>query len=371
MPPLDLVIKEKALISMLRVLHHNRSKWSGLDKKGIGHIRYLQNNLIEMGIDNKVFDNENALSIRKDFKVDFDSFKSGLPISDSEIQCYTDGSKLENKAGYGLGIYRGMCTLNRDNGYLGSKNSVFQSEVTAILKSCDYLENYFANSITIFSDSQSALAALAGFNIKSKIVAECIEKLNLLSAHSTVELKYVRAHSDFTGNEVAGADAKLGTKNIQNKVEVHPPISWAKLRIKREMYSEWCRRWYQLKIGRQTRIWFPSINKRASRYLLTRSRKELGLMTQMITGHCRLNRHQSLIDPGVSPTCRLCGEEAECSWHVIGRCPMLRTKRWEYLGGFELENPPDWSPSKLLKFLLKAKIDEMNEREDNIFSQIP
>ena len=83
-----------------------------------------------------------------------------------------------------------------------------------------------------------------------------------------------------------------------------------------------------------------------------------------------LYRHQSLIDPGVSPTCRLCGEEAECSWHVIGRCPMLRTKRWEYLGGFELENPPDWSPSKLLKFLLKAKIDEMNEREDNIFSQI-
>ena len=50
------------------------------------------------------------------------------------------------------------------------------------------------------------------------------------------------------------------------------------------------------------------------------------------------------------------------------QCPMLRTKRWEYLGGFELENPPDWSPSKLLKFLLKAKIDEMNEREDNIFS---
>ena len=26
---------------------------------------------------------------------------------------------------------------------------------------------------------------------------------------------------------------------------------------------------------------------------------------------------------------------------------------------------------QLLKFLLKAKIDEMNEREDNIFSQIP
>ena len=50
---------------------------------------------------------------------------------------------------------------------------------------------------------------------------------------------------------------------------------------------------------------------------------------------------------------------------------MLRTKRWEYLGGPCLDNPPDWSPSKLLKFLHKAKIDEMNLREENPLSQIP
>ena len=68
MPPLDLVIKQKALSSMLRVLHHNRSKLSRLGKKGIGNIRYLQNNLWKMGIDNKVFNNENALSIKKDLR---------------------------------------------------------------------------------------------------------------------------------------------------------------------------------------------------------------------------------------------------------------------------------------------------------------
>ena len=94
-------------------------------------------------------------------------------------------------------------------------------------------------------------------------------------------------------------------------------------------------------------------------------------MVQMITGHNRLNRHQSLMEPGISPTCRLCREEDESSWHLIGECPMLRTKRWEYLGGPCLDNPPDWSPSKLLKFLHKAKIDEMNIREENPLSQIP
>ena len=181
----------------------------------------------------------------------------------------------------------------------------------------------------------------------------------------------MRAHADRTGNEAADVDAKLGTKNTKNKADIPPPISWAKLRIKQEMYRDWCLRWYQLELARQTRIWFPSVNKRASKYLLTLPRKELGLMVQMITGHNRLNRHQSLMEPGISPTCRLCREEDESSWHLIGECPMLRTKRWEYLGGPCLDNPPDWSPSKLLKFLHKAKIDEMNLREENPLSQIP
>ena len=264
-----------------------------------------------------------------------------------------------------------MSTLTTSNGYLGNNHSVFQAEVTAILKASDLLNNFVTKSITIFSDSQSAIAALAGINIKSKTVSDCIDKLNLLSIHCNVDIKYVQAHADHAGNEAADVDAKLGTKNIENKADIPPPICWAKLRIKQEMYRDWCLRWYQLEMARQTRIWFPTVNKRASRYLLKLPRKELGLMVQMITRHNRLNRHQSLMEPGISPTCRLCREEDETSWHLIGECPMLRWKRWEYLGGPCLDNPPDWSPSKLLKFLLKAKIDEMNRREENPLSQIP
>ena len=87
-------------------------------------------------------------------------------------------------------------------------------------------------------------------------------------------------------------------------------------------------------------------------------------MVQMITGHNRLNRHESLINPEVSPTCRLCKEEDETSWHIIGECPMLRFKRWQSMGEAFLENPPDWNPRKLLRFFHIAKIVEMNQRED-------
>ena len=137
-PPLDLFIKQKALNSMLRVLHHDRSKWDGLGSKGIGHLRLLQNSLQAIGVENKVFDNVNTLSIQKGFNVDLKSFKSGLPETDSDIQCYTDGSKLDGAAGYGFGIYRGMSTLTTNKGYLGKiivyfkqKSQLFSKHVTS------------------------------------------------------------------------------------------------------------------------------------------------------------------------------------------------------------------------------------------------
>ena len=174
----------------------------------------------------------------------------------------------------------------------------------------------------------------------------------------------MKAHCGIDQNERADQLAKLGTKNTQNKVHTLPPLSGAKLLVNQAIKSEWRERWYQLKQARQTRIWFPSLNKKASKFLIKQPRKELGLMVQMITGHNFLNRHQSLINSDTSPTCRLCKEDDESAWHLIGECPMLRGKRWEYLGGPFLDNPPDWSPCRLLQFLHKAKISEMNQRED-------
>ena len=67
--------------------------------------------------------------------------------------------------------------------------------------------------------------------------------------------------------------------------------------------------------------------------------------------------------------CRLCTEEEETSWHIIGDCPMLRTKRWQSFGEPDLDNPPEWRPWKLQQFLHDAKIAEMNKRETLNLSQ--
>ena len=48
-----------------------------------------------------------------------------------------------------------------ENGYLGEKNSVLQGEILSIHKACDNPKNLNADKVTIFCDSQAALAALS------------------------------------------------------------------------------------------------------------------------------------------------------------------------------------------------------------------
>ena len=225
------------------MLSHDRSKWDCIGEKGIGHLRYGQSELHKIGISNKIFDNTNVLSILKNFTADLSSFKSGVPDTISEIQCFTDGSKFEDNSGFGLGIFNGMEVIASDNGCTGENTSVFMAEIIAIHRACELLYDCNARNVTIWSDSQSAIAALAGYKVTSKVVENCIKNLNLLGLETKVDIKWVRGHSDHTGNEYADFQAKIGTKNSQNKVETHPPLSWAKLLLREERNKEWCQRW--------------------------------------------------------------------------------------------------------------------------------
>ena len=86
-------------------------------------------------------------------------------------------------------------------------------------------------------------------------------------------------------------------------------------------------------------------------------------MVEMITGHNRLNRHQSLVDKAVPPICRKCNEEEETAYHIVAACPRLLFKRWEAFRTPFLDKDPVWNPKSFLKFLHIAKIKELNHRE--------
>ena len=113
--------------------------------------------------------------------------KTGTPPKHFSRECiYQDGSEVTKK-----------------NGYLGQHATVFQSEVYAIQKASEILRNMDTRSVCIFTDSQAALQALAKVQINSSVVKNCILELNKLGASTSVEIKWIKAHFGFTGNEMA------------------------------------------------------------------------------------------------------------------------------------------------------------------------
>jgi Ribonuclease HI len=69
---------------------------------------------------------------------------------------------------------------------------------------------YNSRTITIFTASQAALKALESVTLKSKLVLECLECLNELATHNSVELVWVPGHEGILDNERADELAKKG-----------------------------------------------------------------------------------------------------------------------------------------------------------------
>ena len=362
--PLDLKIEEMSLRSHLRILSHRRTTWSGFGRNTFGTIKWAKEKLLDIGINEIDFDNTKELNINSNYEVVLESFKSGTPNSTSDVNIFTDGSKLNDNCGYGFCINQGNVLIAEGNGKASEKNTVFQCEVLGITKGCDELLNMDAeyNSITIFSDSQAAISALAALRIESHAVKNCVDKLNTLGQNADVQIKYVRAHIGHFWNEKADKNARLGSTNDNNKVHIATPTSWAKKKITDSTYKRWSSRWSLSKIGRQTKLWWPKPDKQKSKLFLNQTRTELGHQIQMITGFNRLNYHESKIS-GVDPTCRLCLEEEETSYHIISECPALWSLRQNSFNTFFLEEPSKWKPHQLQKFLQSPIIMELNSGE--------
>ena len=62
--------------------------------------------------------------------------------------------------------------------------------------------------LCLFTGSQAALKALESVTVKSKLVLECLGRLDELGTHNSVQLVWVPGHEGILGNERAGELAK-------------------------------------------------------------------------------------------------------------------------------------------------------------------
>ena len=133
------------------------------------------------------------------------------------------------------------------------------------------------------------------------------------------------------GNEVADRLAKAGADSATLGPEPLVPVPRS---VNKHYITEWGTRthqnnWEERPDCRQTKIFIPKINSKMTSNITDMNKQNIRLLTQMITGHAKLNRHKYLMGMEDSPTCPKCGEGDETPHHMLTDCPAYGRLRKE------------------------------------------
>ncbi len=305
------------------------------------------------------------------FQVEIDEEGKPLPHI-ADVAIYTDGSGMAQqvdqpmKIGSGMVIYHGEPNPEREvlakSYHLAENNTVYQGEVYALKKAAEWINNHCEwESIDIYSDSQASLQALRSTTVISKLVRETKQILNQAGQQNRITLRWVRAHVGHEGNERADELAREGAVLEEGQVEDCPDLPEAHVKqcIREQTRALWQAEWDARKDCRQTKQWFPYIDKKRSFDMRRATRKQLSWMIQLITGHNFMKRHEALVQEGGDSECRLCMEDDESSYHVVAECPALAVQRQMIFGKTFLAQPLLWSIKRLTSFVLEASIGSL------------
>jgi ribonuclease HI len=325
--PLHLKIEEVALSTAFRLAsdglwvdNYKLSGHTALNRKLRAFERFWR--LTDRMIPRFVFDHSFRVIIDERSDIDLEVYQE----NEHTVTCFTDGSKSEE--GTGLGVYIAAFDLEL-SANVGPDATVFQSEVKAIEVCIRELtfRGLQGKNIRICSDSQAALRALMNNKICSKTVWDCLQVLQCIGQSNWVTLRWVPGHCGIEGNEHADELAKRGI-SLPITDEVPPvPQCLFKEKIKEDLLKSSQKHWMDLAGQKQAKSLLRGYNNKRSSSLLGLERKEVGIITRLLTGHCCLRRHLAKMNLSNTSICRFCEMADETSEHILCECPALMTKR--------------------------------------------
>jgi len=360
--PLDLHCLQSGLNAWMRIRNQVKPLlWDGLTtyKNKFGHAKFWIKMLEECHSANMPSDV--ITKERNPFELNISLMTSVQ--EETDYKCYTDGSKLDGRTGYGWAVTKGNYVIHEESAFIGRETSVFQAEIMAIGEVCKWLiKQDKINSKTrtiIYSDSQSALMALQADEFTSKCVKEAANEVkNLQDRLGRVNLVWIKAHANNTGNELADCLAKEGT--LQTAFGPEPMIPVPKSTIKRHIQTYfnkmWDSRWKKEKTCRQTKIFISKAGTDTTKGILNLNKTTINRLIQTITGHCVLNRHLSLLQIKDDPKCRLCDEAEETPEHLVNDCSATWKERAE---AFETPYEGATMMKRLRRFICMKSIKKM------------
>ena len=189
--------------------------------------------------------------------------------------------------------------------------------------------------IKIFTDSKACIHALSSVRTTSKTVVDCQKALNLIGSRNTVSLVWVPSHMGIKGNECSDFLARKASDCtlVGPEPGVHVSKNTVRLEINSWVYHEHKSFWEEHPAGKQSKLLHKGPEQVLGRQLVYLPRRQLKCLTDILTGHCQLQKHLHTIGLMNDPMCRCCCEdEEETAFHFIGDCEAFVSIRKSVFG---------------------------------------
>ena len=229
---------------------------------------------------------------------------------------YTDGSKKEEKAAFGV-----YCELGTRSNRIQDHSSIFTAELESIRSALKHIKISPRQNkkYVIFCDSKSVLENIENQDSKNPLVIAILDMIQELKSKYSRIIKFcwVPSHIGIRGNECADRVAKEALENERPTPFYKVPHTDLTPKVKSFIRSKWQQRWVNYRNNKGCKL-FELLPDIKPFYLNCLSRKDEVVIHRIRIGHTRLTHRYLMEDPFKRvPRCAYCNLDVMSVKHLM------------------------------------------------------
>ncbi|CAK1548758.1 unnamed protein product [Leptosia nina] len=244
---------------------------------------------------------------------------------------FTDGSKHDGVVGAAFVAFD-PCEVHITKKFkLHPSCSVFQAEMLAIHKACEWIASNTTKikSCVICSDSKSSLQELSNPYSHNTFAVKIFELLHTIGSHSTkIGFAWVKAHEGIAGNEIADVAAKSAAALRKSPDFLDTPVSFIKLKL-RDTLVDARKMFYETPLTScHTKKYLPTYDDLSAFLSVV---KPTFSITQFLTNHSYNKSYLHRFHITSDDLCPCDGAEVQTFDHLLFSCPRFSKTRLDFI----------------------------------------